>query len=285
MGLRLHMSAEIRVMVNGMPGPMALETAKACVDRGYTLVPFGFTGGSGRVSDILVQGKARSVKVDLVKGPSFGLQAEALLRTLKAQHPGLIVVDYTHPSATLSNLQAYVDCNCDFVMGTTGGDYDQMRALFAKSPSALAVIAPNMAKQIVALQAALLEMAKRFPASFLGYKLTVTESHQKTKADTSGTAKVHNFSQQHVVTRASSSSQAMTPHPHPPPQTIVTQLATLTGDKTFTLDDIVKIREEQAQQWFGVPQEFLEGHAYHTYHLTSPDGSVNFELQHNVSDR
>ena len=36
-----------------------------------------------------------------------------------------------------------------------------------------AVIAPNMAKQIVAMQATLQEMSKRFPNSFLDYKLTV----------------------------------------------------------------------------------------------------------------
>jgi 4-hydroxy-tetrahydrodipicolinate reductase len=32
-------------------------------------------------------------------------------------------------------------------------------------------------------------MATNFPSAFAGYKLTVTESHQSGKADTSGTAK------------------------------------------------------------------------------------------------
>lgn len=27
----------------------------------------------------------------------------------------------------------------------------------------------------------------------------------------------------------------------------------------------------------------LAGHAYHTYHLSSPDKTVNFEFQHNVA--
>ena len=31
----IRMSSEsVKVMINGMPGPMALETAKACIDRG-----------------------------------------------------------------------------------------------------------------------------------------------------------------------------------------------------------------------------------------------------------
>lgn len=32
----------------------------------------------------------------------------------------------------------------------------------------------------------------------------------------------------------------------------------------------------------GVPDSALKGHAYHTYHLEAPDGSVSFEFQHNV---
>ena len=32
-------------------------------------------------------------------------------------------------------------------------------------------------------------MAQEFPGAFSGYNLSVTESHQRTKADTSGTAK------------------------------------------------------------------------------------------------
>ena len=32
-------------------------------------------------------------------------------------------------------------------------------------------------------------MADNFPGAFAGYRLQVTESHQRTKADTSGTAK------------------------------------------------------------------------------------------------
>ena len=35
----------------------------------------------------------------------------------------------------------------------------------------------------------------------------------------------------------------------------------------------------------GVPESALQGHAYHTYQLTSPDGTVFFEFQHNVIGR
>ena len=36
---------------------------------------------------------------------------------------------------------------------------------------------------------------------------------------------------------------------------------------------------------FGVEEEHLKGHAFHTYSLVSPDGTVAFQLKHNVSGR
>ena len=50
--------------------------------------------------------------------------------------------------------------------------------------------------------------------------------------------------------------------------------------------DIVKIRDPSAQQdRLQIPEQYLTGHAYHTYRLTSEDGSVSFEFQHNVRGR
>lgn len=46
-----------------------------------------------------------------------------------------------------------------------------------------------MPLQVVAFQAMMQYMAENFPGAFAGYKLSVTESHQSTKVDTSGTAK------------------------------------------------------------------------------------------------
>lgn len=168
----LEMKADrISVMVNGMPGPMAVEVAKACLDRGYNLIPMGFTGPN-QPSHITVTGANTFVDVELVAGPGISDNAGKALSVLKELHPDLVIVDYTHPSAILNNLACYVESNCDFVMGTTGGDYQKMMEIFDKGKNK-AVIAPNMAKQIVALQAALQEMSNRFPKSFADYKLTV----------------------------------------------------------------------------------------------------------------
>ena len=91
---------------------------------------------------------------------------------LKESCEQLIIVDYTHPSAILGNIQTYTNAGVSFVMGTTGGDEQAIKEIFEKG-SNYAVIAPNMAKQIVALQSGLQEMAKRFPGAFKDYKLQV----------------------------------------------------------------------------------------------------------------
>ena len=49
---------------------------------------------------------------------------------------------------------------------------------------------------------------------------------------------------------------------------------------------IKKIREKGAQlDEMHVPENALEGHAFHTYTLTSSDDSVSFQFQHNVCGR
>jgi dihydrodipicolinate reductase len=54
--------------------------------------------------------------------------------------------------------------------------------------------------QVVAFQQMMQIMADQFPGAFSGYKLNVVESHQRNKADTSGTAKavVQSFAQMGV---------------------------------------------------------------------------------------
>ena len=175
--LRRHdlLRMQLAVMVNGMPGPMAVEVAKACLDRGFTLVPTAFTGPN-QPNSVNVVGAKSQVQVELVPGPGIGNDADMIMKNMKAKYPDMVVVDYTHPSAILNNLKCYVDNNCEFVMGTTGGDPTQMTEIFSKG-SNFAVIAPNMGKQIVALQAALQAMATRFPGSFADYKLTVRDSN------------------------------------------------------------------------------------------------------------
>jgi 4-hydroxy-tetrahydrodipicolinate reductase len=261
LGLRMSSHDELVVMVNGMPGPMATEVAKVCIDRGITLTSVAFTG-PGSPESILVEGRSTSQKVSLIQGPGINDDAKNILSELVKSHPRLVVVDYTHPSAVLSNIGCYCACDANFVMGTTGGDPSEMKKIFDTGKNK-AVIAPNMAKQIVALQAALEAMTKRFPSSFLGYQLKVTESHQSTKADTSGTAKA-----------------------------VVQHLVDLNGgdfDKAF--ESIEKVRDPVGQLAFGVPEGALkvlpmydsspESPASPTYML--PDDVLAFAFSSRIS--
>jgi len=86
------------------------------------------------------------------------------------------------------NAKFYCDNKLPFVMGTTGGDREQVIRDVEES-GVYAVVAPNMGKQIVAFQTMIEIMAEKFPGCFSGYSLRVVESHQRTKVDTSGTAK------------------------------------------------------------------------------------------------
>ncbi|OIW02336.1 hypothetical protein TanjilG_11230 [Lupinus angustifolius] len=109
--------------------------------------------------------------------------------------------------------------------------------------------------KVVAFLAAMEIMAEQFPGAFSGYSLQVLESHQAGKADASGTAKA-----------------------------VISCFEKL--GVSFNMDEIQLIRDPKQQlEMVGVPEEHLAGHAFHMYHLTSPDETVSFEFQHNVCGR
>lgn len=234
------------IMVNGMPGSMGQIVAETALERGHTLVPFSLTGEDVTLSSFSLKG----LEVELVK-PSV---RESRIAHIKAQYPSLICVDYTHPSAVNANAEFYVRHQLPFVMGTTGGDRDALLKL-AQGANLPCVIAPNMAKQIVAFQSIIDHLATNFPDAFKGYQLSIVESHQKTKADTSGTAKAI----------AGSFRQMGFPF----------------SDSQI---EMVRTEKEQVEQ-MGVPEAYLSGHAFHTYSLDSADGTVHFEFKHNVCGR
>lgn len=246
---------DVRVMVNGMPGPMATAAAEACLRKGLLLAPTAMTGPDMEPCKIHVHDtvSGKSAQVKLIPS-SQSEDLEAAIAGMKESSDHLLAIDYTHPSAVNGNANFYVKNNVPFVMGTTGGDRDQLAKDVVDH---FAVIAPNMGKQIVAMQSALEDLATKFPAAFAGYDLNVRESHQKTKADTSGTAKA-----------------------------VIESLKTLSTNTDFEADkDVNMIRDDQESIDFGVPEDYLTGHAFHTYTLKSPDGTVEFQLQHNVVGR
>jgi len=239
------------VICNGLPGAMGKEVAHACFKRGLKVAPFALTGPNMPES-VEVDGIG---KIDLINAAAEGSKErfEKEVSTLKEKGQ-VIAIDFTHPLAVNSNADLYNSIKLPFVMGTTGGDRDRLLQS-TQSAKNHAVIAPNMCKQIVAFQAMFEFMEKNFPGSFDGYELSVTESHQKTKADTSGTAKA-----------------------------VVKSLSVLTG-KEFPEDSIKKVRGDEESKAFGVPEQYIGGHAHHTYHLESADKTVVFVFKHNVNGR
>ncbi len=248
-------------MMNGLPGAMGNEIAAAALRRGLRVAPFALTGPGFGGECAVADGRGGPALAIRLFEPS---ERDALAARVAAEFPrpgSLIAVDFTHPSAVNGNAAFYAAERLPFVMGTTGGD----RAALLRDTAAAgvyAVIAPNMCKQIVALQAALAKMAEDFPGAFAGYALDVVESHQATKADTSGTAKA-----------------------------VADTLSVLTG-APFDHADIARVREPQQQLAGGgaahtgvspVPAAALGGHAFHTYRLAAE--GVEFQIRHNVSGR
>ncbi|MFO7752484.1 MAG: dihydrodipicolinate reductase [Desulfobacteraceae bacterium] len=237
----------INVMINGLPGKVALTIAEHTVkDTGYNLVPYSLTGPdiSEDMTGVL-ETQIRLVRPD---------KKEHFIGKIKKEFSPFFVIDFTHPSAVNENAEFYVSHEIPFVMGTTGGDREQLENTVKKG-SVPAVIAPNMAKQIVGFQAMMEYAARQFPDLFKGFTLEIKESHQQGKADTSGTARamVEHFNALGV---------------------------------NFEVNDIQKVRDPdiQREEW-NIPEEHLSGHAFHTYTLTAPDGSCTFRFQHNILGR
>ncbi|MEJ2219578.1 MAG: dihydrodipicolinate reductase [Desulfobacterales bacterium] len=239
--------SRIKVMVNGIPGNMAVNVARHMVaDDRFALVPCSLTGSEIEADEH----KIETIAIRLLKPE----EREEVIDDLKQKEGEFLSVDYTHPSAVNANAEFYCKYQLPFVMGTTGGDRSLLEAC-VRASSISAVIAPNMAKQIVGFQAMMEYAARTFPDLFKGYALEIKESHQKGKADTSGTAKamVRYFNQMGL---------------------------------DFSEDDIIKERDPgvQSARW-GIPSQYLAGHGWHTYALTSGDKTVRFEFSHNVNGR
>ena len=237
----------IKVMVNGIPGNVARMVAGHILkDDRFEWIPYSLTGPEIQESESTVG----NISVKLIQAD----QRKSQIEKIKHAYGEFLSVDYTHPSAVNSNAEFYGLHGLPFVMGTTGGDRKKLEETVLSSAIA-AVIAPNMAKQIVGFQAMMEYAADNFPDLFKDYSLEIKESHQRGKADTSGTAKamVGYFNKLGV---------------------------------SFSADDIVRMRnpEDQKSQW-GIPEQYLSGHGWHTYTLVSEDQTVRFEFTHTVNGR
>ena len=238
---------QINVMMSGLPGNVTRIIAEHIeADNRFDLMPVSLTGPGIPDKEIMIREK--NVALVLPEAHKERLISE------KEKNGDFIIVDFTHPTAVNANAALYAELGIPFVMGTTGGDREGLIKTVENSQIA-AVIAPNMVKQIVGLQDMLTYAAENFNDLFKGFTLDVVESHQKGKADTSGTAKA-----------------------------LVGLFKHMGVD--YDMESIRKVRDPEVQknEW-NIPEEYLGGHGWHTYTLTSPDKNMKFQFVHNINGR
>ncbi|KAJ3682575.1 hypothetical protein LUZ60_015148 [Juncus effusus] len=235
--------ASFPILVNGCTGKMGQAVAESAISAGLKLVPVSFS--RREKPDRALKIGETDVKIHRFE------ERENVLSSVLEKYPDLIVMDFTVPDAVNENAELYCKVGVPFVMGTTGGDREMLHKTVRDS-NVYAVISPQMGKQVVAFLAAMDIMGENFPGSFSGYHLEIMESHEEGKLDVSGTAKA-----------AASSFNKL--------------------GVSYDTKRIRKVRDPAKQlEMVGVPEEYINSHAFHFYCLTCPDDFVSFEFQHNV---
>lgn len=234
---------KIKVVMSGLPGNMASEVAEAVQlsdDIGLCTEALGLSDANFELLFPEIYNRDREITINIL-----GLKKhEEYLN--KNRGKKLMVADFTQPDAVNRNAEMYCRFGNPFVMGTTGGDRKKLEET-VKNSETCEVIAPNMAKQVVALQWAMEGFAGKNPGALKGYTLKIIESHQQGKKDTSGTAKamVKYFNQLGIE---------------------------------FDVSQIEKIRDPAKQREMGVPEQYLKGHGWHTYLVTPPKKEMTHAL-------
>ena len=225
-------------MVNGA-GKMATAAAEAIVrSEEFELMPFAFTGNNAPSNRDILGVNVRSIR----------LEDRADFLRSEAGRSSFLTSDFTHPDVVNLNADTYCNNNLHFVMGTTGGDRDALEERVRNSAIS-AVIAPNMAKQVVGLQSVIKAFSEVYRGCWVKEDsgLYIRESHQgvdvpndfEGKADTSGTAKA------------------------------MVEYFQKLGIPYGVKDIDAKIRDIEDQRLLGIPESALQGHGWHRYKLHS----------------
>ncbi len=145
-------------------------------------VRVGVIGANGRMGSEVVKAVVDASDLELVASLDLGDSLAGLL----AAH-AQVVVEFTHPSAVMANLEFCIGHGIHAVVGTTGFDDErvaQVRGWLADSPGTGIVIAPNYSISAVLMMEFAKQAARFFPS------VEVVESHHPDKADApSGTAR------------------------------------------------------------------------------------------------
>jgi len=143
------------------------------------VIRVGVSGAAGRM------GKTVCAAVESAEGMELVAKADPTLDTSLDSALGEVdvVVDFSTPDTALGNAKTCLDAGVHVVLGTTGFDLDDLRAV-AEAGDANCFVAPNFAIGAVLLMEAAQLVAKHMP------ECEIVELHHDRKLDApSGTAK------------------------------------------------------------------------------------------------
>jgi 4-hydroxy-tetrahydrodipicolinate reductase len=241
------------VMVSGLPGKMATLVARAIQDSpDFSLSRCALTDANESRTTISIGQQ----EIRLHRPDQRGM---ACIGSGVARGNGL-VVDFTVPEAVLPNGLFYISQGWNFVMGTTGGDREALEQAIRTS-QIRALMAPNLAKPVVALQQIISEFALKNRDGLKGCTIRIEESHQapdperpefKGKKDPSGTAiAISKYLGIMGVEGCPFEAAKILAEPEKYKETFV----------------MVRSRKYQLEK-LGVPKDYLDGHGWHTYLIT-----------------
>lgn len=232
----LESNRPIPIFMAGLPGKMATAVAEAVVQQGdLDLLPVAMTSPRHKFTSL-----------------NIGDRSIRLLDYCPNNFPtGRIAVDYTVPQSVVLNAIDYTSLRIPFVMGTSGGNREELEETVRRS-KICAVIATNMDPQIVRQQIDIDEFAQMHSGIFRDAVVEITESHQKTKRDVSGTA---------LAFRAQFERHGACPNGR-----------------------ITSIRDTEAQLSLGIPNPD-NGHAYHWVEVKNSRGEIIYQFNTAVAGR
>ncbi|MFH1832812.1 MAG: hypothetical protein ABH816_01410 [Candidatus Levyibacteriota bacterium] len=167
---------------------------------------------------------------------------------------GGIAVDFGPSTDRRKRVENYIEAGISFVMGATGPDNEELVKMVEGSKVS-AVIGPNMAVQVVGLQAELGKFSEVNEGILGGARLDIVESHQESKGkNTSGTAMdiVGDFNKLGIP---------------------------------FLVSEIKKIRKPEKQLKLGVDESNLGGHGWHSYIVSSDKGNSGIDTLYRELDK
>lgn len=252
MSARSQLNNPLNLLLVGLPGKLATVIAEGvAAGQDLNLLDFAFCSSNCQRSSLPVANQSIKL-VQPVDWESALVDLEGLART--------IVIDCTVPAAVPDNVSFYRKNQLNFILATSGykqADIEGLLITDRASWQGNALFAPNLAKPIVLLQALLEYGATRFPGALSDLEMQITESHQSSKRDVSGTALW-------MLERFNKLGANLTPG-----------------------SQINSVRDAAAQEELGVPAQFIDGHAWHSYRFKTKGAVPAFAatLEHNVNGR